>query len=224
MDRSRNHSRVNSRSSHGYESEQGSRLSINRIKAEIENPKPNPEETWISLDALILLGCLHCGGYDSEKAEVFHRIIAPEYESIVKITDKDLKSAMYFMITAATIVEGMIRDLVESPRLKVDYSHYEKLVAKYRPTFQGMQEDFEDTVFGTHYNRRNKDTFIELMAVQGWKYFQVNNLNELFTIMLELHGCDDLSSSDDSCDLHIEVDRFLPLSPVHETKERLFTT
>lgn len=135
LDRSRNNSRLNSRSSHGNGSEKGEHLNISRVINEIEVPKPNPEETWISLDALILLGCLHCGGYDSQKAEVFHRIIAPEYESIVKITDKDLKSAMYFMITAATIVEGMIRDLVESPRLKVNFSHYEKLVAKYRPTF-----------------------------------------------------------------------------------------
>ena len=71
-----------------------------------------------------------------------------------------------------------------------------------------MQEDFEDTVFGTHYNRRNKDTFIELMANQGWKYFQVKNLNELFSIMLEQFGCDDLSSSDDSGDENIEVERF----------------
>ena len=26
------------------------------------------EEAWISVDALLLYGCLHCGGFDSQKA------------------------------------------------------------------------------------------------------------------------------------------------------------
>ncbi len=57
-----------------------------------------------------------------------------------------------------------------------------------------MYEDFEDTVFGQYHNRRNKDSFIELLASQGWKYFQVKNLNEFFSIYVEKYGTDDLSS------------------------------
>ena len=49
-------------------------------------------------------------------------------------------------------------------------------------------EDFEDSVFGTHYNRRVRDTFIDILAHEGWKYFTVKNLNELFSLMLEKHG------------------------------------
>ena len=52
-------------------------------------------------------------------------------------------------------------------------------------------EDFEDTVFGTHYNRRNRETFVEMLAHEGWKYFQVKNLNELFALMYEKYGIDE---------------------------------
>ena len=41
------------------------------------------------------------------------------------------------------------------------------------------------------YNRRNRETFVEMLAHEGWKYFQVKNLNELFAIMFEKHGIDE---------------------------------
>jgi len=66
-------------------------------------------EAWISIDALLLLGCLHCGGFDSQKAQVFHRVIAPELGDTVMLSDKDLRKSMMFMITAATILEEMTR-------------------------------------------------------------------------------------------------------------------
>lgn len=52
-------------------------------------------------------------------------------------------------------------------------------------------EDFEDSVFGVFYNRRNRETFVEMLAHEGWKYFQVKNLNELFAIMFEKYGIDE---------------------------------
>lgn len=51
----------------------------------------------------------------------------------------------------------MTRDLIETPGEKVNYQFYEKKIAKYAPTFDGMMEDFENSVFGVFYNRRNKE-------------------------------------------------------------------
>lgn len=70
---------------------------------------------WISVDALLLLGCLHCGGFDTEKAQVFHRVVAPEYEDLVLVADRDLQKSMMFMISAATILEQMTREIIEHP-------------------------------------------------------------------------------------------------------------
>ena len=82
------------------------------------------EDAWISVDALILLGVVYCEGLDSEKAAVFHRVVAPEYDSIVTITDKDLNTGIRFMVSTATILEEMTRDIVENPSAEVDYKHY----------------------------------------------------------------------------------------------------
>ena len=67
------------------------------------------------MDALLLFGCLHCSGFDSEKAAVFHRVIAPEFDEMVYIKDKDLRKSMLFLITAATILEQMICEMMEKP-------------------------------------------------------------------------------------------------------------
>ena len=81
-------------------------------------------EVWISVDALLLLGCLHCGGLDSEKAQVFHRVVAPELDDMVMLSDKDLRKSMYFMIICATILEQMTREIIEDPHAEVDYDGY----------------------------------------------------------------------------------------------------
>ena len=73
------------------------------------------EEAWISVDALLLLGCLHCSGFDSEKAQVFHRVVSPELHDMVLLSDKDLRKSMLFMITAATILEEMTHDMIANP-------------------------------------------------------------------------------------------------------------
>ena len=98
---------------------------------------------------------------------------------------------MFFMITAATILEEMTRDMITNPLQQVDYKLYENKIQKYKPTLEGIFEDFEDSVFGVFYNRRPRETFVEMLAVEGWKYFQVKNLNELFALMLQRHGIDE---------------------------------
>ena len=74
-----------------------------------------------------------------------------------------------------------------NPAAEVDYNHYARKIKRYEPTYQAMMDDFENTIFGYFYNRRNKDQFIEMLATDGWKYFSVANLNELFSIMVKDH-------------------------------------
>ena len=112
-------------------------------------------------------------------------MVAPEYTSIVTITDKDLETAIRFLVTIATILEEMTLDMIENPTADIDYKLYARKIKRYEPTFKAMMDDFENTIFGYFYNRRNKEQFIEMLATEGWKYFSVKNLNELFSIILK---------------------------------------
>ena len=75
------------------------------------------------------------------------------------------------MISQVTFLEMMIRDIMKDPEAEVDYDKYFNLSKKYKPTLDGMVEEFEDSIFGVHYTRRNRETFIELLAHHGWRYF-----------------------------------------------------
>ena len=109
--------------------------SIINTEIDFDERKSNFEDAWISVDAMILLGVVYCGGFDSEKAKVFHRVVAPEYDSIVTITDKDLNTALRFMVTTATICEEMTRKIIEDPTAEVDYKYYARKIKRYEPTF-----------------------------------------------------------------------------------------
>ena len=90
---------------------------------------------------------------------------------MITITNSDLKAALRFMISSSTILEEMERDFAAFPNRKVKYEKYQKRIRKYRPTFDGIMTDFEDDIFGNHVNCRMKESFIEIMSNQGWKYF-----------------------------------------------------
>ena len=51
-----------------------------------------------------------------------------------------------------------------------------------------MLEDFFDNIFGEYANRTSREQFIQNLAYHGWKYFDLKNLNELFSIMYEKYG------------------------------------
>ena len=63
--------------------------------------------SWISINALILIGILNCTGSDRENAEVFYRIVQPELHSRILVFDKDVRSAMFFMTNMSTIMQQM---------------------------------------------------------------------------------------------------------------------
>ena len=141
----------------------------------------------ISIDALILLGCLRCGGDKRDKAEVFHRVVNPEMTTMT-LTDKDLKTALFFMVSIATILEEMTQEMMRQPTMGMNFRDYQLKIKKYKPTYDGMMDDFYDTVFGEFANRISHEDFITNLTASSWKYFEVPNLNEMFALMYDRYG------------------------------------
>jgi len=106
----------------------------------------------------------------------------------VNVNDKDLQTTLFFMISTATVLEEMIRDICRHPTMGVNFYAYQQKIRRYKPTYDGMMEDFVDSVFGEYLNKVSKKTFIENLAYQGWKYFHLANLNALFSLMHEKYG------------------------------------
>ena len=125
----------------------------------------------ISIDALILLACVQCSGSERTKAEVFSRVFAPEMEEYINLNDKDLKVAFHFMISTATMFEEMVRDIAKQPMMGLKSQLYQDRIKKYAPTYDGMTEDFYDSVFGEFALKCTREEFIDKLAAHGWKYF-----------------------------------------------------
>lgn len=132
----------------------------------------------------MLLACLQCRGTDRDKAEVFHRIISPRIEPFVTVTDKDLRTALRFMISIVTVFEEMTREMIRQPAMGVNFIIFQERILRYAPTIDGMMNDFLDEIFGETSHRVLKDEFIERLANLGWKYLNMSNLYELFTLAL----------------------------------------
>ena len=75
----------------------------------------------ISLDAIILLACVQCEGSDTDKAEVFLRVVSPEMLDHIVSIDKDLRTAVHFMITISTIFEEMTREISRNPSMGMNF-------------------------------------------------------------------------------------------------------
>ena len=55
-------------------------------------------------------------------------IVQPSFDQYISCWDKDLKRALYFLISISTILEEMTQDLVESTTM---YGHIYVFYAKY---------------------------------------------------------------------------------------------
>ena len=85
----------------------------------------------ISVDALMLAGLLQCSGSNMQKANCFFLIVCPTFEPMISLQDKDLRTALNFMVTISTVIEEMTQDLVRSHDVHVDYSRYMKKVERH---------------------------------------------------------------------------------------------
>ena len=93
------------------------------------------EFNWISINALVLIGCLKCSGRDSQKAEVFYRVVQPEMGNRVLIFDKDIRMSIFFLTNLATILEFMQRNLRKRGDHEIDYAYYKRKMDAYEKVF-----------------------------------------------------------------------------------------
>ena len=69
-------------------------------------------EILLSADALLLVDLLQCKGMSIEKAKLFYMIVQPGFDEEISVYDKDMKQALFFMISMSTVLEEMTQDLI----------------------------------------------------------------------------------------------------------------
>ena len=52
----------------------------------------------------------------------------------------------------------------------------------YEEVFDAVINNFNDSMFGEYSNSVTRDVFKRNLMQEGWKYFELRNLNELFKI------------------------------------------
>jgi len=134
----------------------------------------------ISVDALMLAGLLQCSGSNVQKAKCFFLVTSPEMEPYISLKDKDLRTALNFLVTISTVIEEMTQDMLKSSNINVDYSKYLKKVERHSEIYDEIYEDFRDHLFGEFANKSTRAEFKERLASEGWKYFDANKLNGMF--------------------------------------------
>ena len=143
----------------------------------------------ISINSLLLLGIIRCTGSYTDKAKVFQRVVAPEGQRQVLIKDKDIKQAVYFLTSMATILQQMQNEMImeETPKTKdeFDYKVWEEKIREYKMAFKQVYAEFNQDIFGDYANSCSQEDFIRRLKVCGWKYFDIRNLNELFFVRCE---------------------------------------
>ena len=111
--------------------------------------------------------------------------------------DKDIRMGIFFLTNLATILERMQRDLAnKNTNMTADWTYYEKKMDEYEKVFDTVAErDFNNDMFGEYANSVSHSFFQRQLTSDGWKYFDLKNLNELFEIRYielikagELHG------------------------------------
>lgn len=66
-----------------------------------------------------------------------------------------------------------------------DIDFYKKKMDSYEKVFDAVIEDFNNSMFGLYANSVTRETFKDQLMSDGWKYFSLTNLNELFSLMYD---------------------------------------
>ena len=117
----------------------------------------DPDSDWISVNALILIGCLKCSGSDKQKGDVFYRVVQPEMGNRVLCQDRDIRMAIFFLTNLATILEYMQHRI--TPTSIIDVEYYKTKMNNYEVVFDAVIEDFINSMFGQFSNSVSKATF-----------------------------------------------------------------
>ena len=97
-----------------------------------------------------------------------------------------------------------------------DIEFYKKKMDSYEKVFDAVIEDFNNSMFGLYANSVTRETFKDQLMSDGWKYFSLNNLNELFSLMYEKLVKEQLLSEQSLAnDVTIDGAQNLSLSLIH---------
>ena len=78
---------------------------------------------------------------------MFHRVVSPEMADIITASDKNLQIAFLFMVKISTVIEEMTAEICKRPTMAVSYNFYQLKINRQQRTYEGMWEDFMDTIF-----------------------------------------------------------------------------
>ena len=67
-------------------------------------------------------------------------ICQPQFEEHISMMDKDLKIAVFFLISLSTVIEEMTRDLMYNDDINVNYTKYEERITKNRLIYEDIYE------------------------------------------------------------------------------------
>ena len=67
----------------------------------------------------------------------------------------------------------------------IDLEVYKEKMNNYEEVFDAVIEDFNNSMFGPYSNSVTRKEFQQNLMSDGWKYFDLKNLNELFSIMYD---------------------------------------
>ena len=102
----------------------------------------------------------------------------------VLVFDKDIKMAVFFLTSLATVLESAQIDLAKQGQSdeNFDDQKYKEQLDKHEQVFDMVSEDFNNSMFGQYSNSVSRAQFELQLMSDGWKYFDLNNLNMLFSI------------------------------------------
>ena len=105
----------------------------------------------------------------------------------VVVNDKDTRLALFFITLLATILDLMKKDMLRQKKKgrsmeKFDFEPYEKKMYAYESVYDAIIDAFINDIFGLYSNSIGSDEFKDCLIADGWKYFDIKNLNHFFSV------------------------------------------
>lgn len=105
----------------------------------------------------------------------------------VYVVNKDYRGALFFISLLSTILYTMEADMIKFKKKgrnvdEFDFEPYEEKMYAYETVYDAIIEEFTNDVFGLYSNSVESEDFVQSLTTEGWKYFDLKNLNELFAL------------------------------------------
>lgn len=102
----------------------------------------------------------------------------------ILIVDKDIRQSLFFLSNLATILHYM-RLKMDKTGLNIqefDFDFFKRKMLAYEVVYESLIENFDIDMFGEYSNSAPRSHFQLQLTLEGWKYFDLVNLNAFFSI------------------------------------------